>query len=303
MSWINCPLCGERTSALLPNCSSCSGSIGSANESEKRTGLFGKISSLISDHKLKKDHVGRLRSLISAAVQDGKLTDDEMAAIGKFYEESKLGPKEFDVVRNLVFSDVVANYTRDRRITPEERESLMHIAERLDVPYSTMAVVQSQIDYFELLHSIETAPFDLLPATWSSSVILKPDEIDFFSVSTALLEERVVNRQIVGGSHGVSIRLMKGVSYRVGQSRGRIETQKGLVPISFGELTITNLRLVFNGDRKSVNAPYEKLQNIELFSDGLRFSLTSRQTPVTLQFYSQESLEIAGMYISRMLNQ
>lgn len=166
-----------------------------------------------------------------------------------------------------------------------------------------MAAVQSQIDYFELLHSIETAPFEHLPATWSSSVVLKPDEIDFFSVSTAMLEERVVNRQIVGGSHGVSIRLMKGVSYRVGQSRGRIETQKGLVPISFGELTITNFRLVFNGDRKSVNAPYEKLQNIEIFSDGLRFSLTSRQMPVTLQFYSQESLEIAGMYISRMLNQ
>jgi hypothetical protein len=162
---------------------------------------------------------------------------------------------------------------------------------------------RNHIGYFELLHQLETYSFDQLPAARDSGINLQRGEIDYFSIAADMLEERVVRSNYVGGSRGVSIRLVKGVSYRVGQSRGHIESERALVSVSSGQLTITNQRLIFTGDRKSVNAPLPKIMNLEMFSDGLRFSLTNRQRPVTLRFFTPQSTELAGMYISRMLNQ
>jgi hypothetical protein len=197
----------------------------------------------------------------------------------------------------------VARYTADRRITDEERNSIEHVGQVLGVSSEAIVSASQSLDYFAILHALESNAFDDLPATFSSNLILAKGEIDYFSVSASMLEERVVRREMVGGSHGVSVRLMKGVSYRVGQSRGQLNSITDVVPVSFGEFAVTNQRLAFSGDKKSVNAPFTKIQNLEMFADGLRFSLTTRQKPVSIQFYTPESTELIGMYISRVLNQ
>ncbi|MGE3467190.1 MAG: hypothetical protein AB7J13_09680 [Pyrinomonadaceae bacterium] len=51
-----------------------------------------------------------------------------------------------------------------------------------------------------------------------------------------------------------------------------------------------------------MNAVLGKLMNIVLFSDGIRFSLTSRQMPVTIVFPDRNSAEIVGIYVSRVLD-
>ena len=86
-------------------------------------------------------------------------------------------------------------------------------------------------------------------------------------------------REFRGGSQGVSFRVAKGVRYRVGAMRGHMVTVGTQMQVAdTGVLSVTSQRAAFLGNRKTLDMPYSKLIGMELFSDGVRFSLSSRQT-------------------------
>ena len=272
-------------------------------EETKKRSFFAKVTNLFSDRRLKRENVERLHTLLTSAVSDGKITDEEMFEINNFQKENEIGAEDFVKIRDTVFNSVASNYMSDRRITEAEEDSLINMASRLGMSGPSIQAVKDHLAYFKLLDQLENVPFDQLPVTGRSGIVLQKNELDYVSFDANMIEERVVRNQYVGGSRGVSIRLMKGVSYRVGQSRGHIQSERAFVPVSSGQFVVTNQRLVFTGDRKSVNAPLAKIMNIDLFADGLRFSLTNRQKPVNIQFFTEQSAEVVAMYISRILNQ
>lgn len=265
--------------------------------------MFAKIKAALDNRRLKKENLAAFEDLLMAVVADGVITDEEMAQVNRFFHDNNLTPEEYGKIRDTVFNQVIARYTSDRRITDAEQGSALHIGRRLGLSDAALEDVKNHLGYYGLLHKVETCPFDELPAAQDSGIMLKRGEIDYFDVASTLLEERVVSRQYVGSSRGVSFRLMKGVSYRVGQSRGHLVSQTGIVPISDGRFVITNQRLVFTGDRKSVNAPLDKLLDVDFYKDGMLFSLTNRQKPVMVQFYTEQSAELSAMYVSRVINQ
>lgn len=82
------------------------------------------------------------------------------------------------------------------------------------------------------------------------------------------LEERI-RRSYVGSSSGVSIRIAKGVYYRVGSFKGHpVETTQTEL-IDSGILGITTKHLYFAGARKSLRIPYTKVVSFTPFSDGI----------------------------------
>lgn len=89
------------------------------------------------------------------------------------------------------------------------------------------------------------------------------------------LEEKV-HRQVVGRSAGASVRVMKGVSVRVGQYAGRVIERHSMDEVDRGSLTVTTARLHFSGARKAFRLFYSKLAQIEPHSDGLK---VIRDTP------------------------
>lgn len=266
--------------------------------------MLNKITGFFSDKKIKAEQIEQLQKLLWQVVSDGVITDEELELLRHFNAESVLTPEESYEVRDAVFSHVLSSFMADRRLSQTERNSIMNIATRLGVSSSRMAEVHSLVDYYSLLETFQTCPFNQLPHNaGASGILLQKGEMDYFCHSANLLEERVVRSQVVGRSSGVSIRIMKGVSYRVGQSRGTIQSERDWVPVSLGDFVITNQRLIFSGDRKSVNAPLSKLLDVDVLADGIRFSLTNRQKAITVQFFTPQSTEIAATVLSRVLNQ
>jgi len=82
------------------------------------------------------------------------------------------------------------------------------------------------------------------------------------------LEDKT-RRQYVGGSQGVSIRVMKGVYYRVGAFKGEAIESTERVHVDTGLVVVTNKNIYFAGPRKSLRVPYPKIVSFELFSDGI----------------------------------
>lgn len=89
-----------------------------------------------------------------------------------------------------------------------------------------------------------------LPVVMDSGLFLTSGEVCHYCdlATRVIFKNRVVGYE--GGSSGVSVRVMKGVSYRVGQSRGT-PIRKDVQDRIDGVLSITNKRVVFTATRNS----------------------------------------------------
>ena len=114
--------------------------------------------------------------------------------------------------------------------------------------------------------------------------------------------KEVAVRETRGSSQGVSIRIAKGVSYRVGQMRARsvvVGTQ--LQVQDTGVLAITNQRAMFVGKQRTLEFRFDKLVGIEQFADGLRLNVSNRQLASLFKFAPPSSPLITAAIISHSL--
>lgn len=264
-------------------------------------GFLDKIKNTFSSGKLKKEQIEKLRESIWAAVADGEITDQEFEYINSFYTDSELSPENFQKLRSEIFVQVVQQAIADKRVGEEELQVLNHLIKRLEISPEVEAWAQEHVQYYSLFAQIESG--QPLQEIQPVGLILQKNEIGYLCLPADWLEERVISRNYVGGNRGVNVRIMKGISYRVGQQRGQIQSQMGMVVVSEGYFIITNKRLVFSGNRKSVSTTFEKLLDLQVFSDALNFSTSTRQKPVIIKLSKSEEAELCGVLISRLINE
>ncbi len=82
------------------------------------------------------------------------------------------------------------------------------------------------------------------------------------------LEDKV-KRHYTGRSQGVSVRVMKGVYYRVGAFKGHPVDTTERTHVDTGLVVLTDRNIYFAGSRKSLRLPYSKIVSFEPFSDGV----------------------------------
>jgi hypothetical protein len=95
----------------------------------------------------------------------------------------------------------------------------------------------------------------------------KGEQIVWVFPDSQYLEDKT-QRRYVGGSQGVSIRVMKGVYYRTGVFRGQTVEHTERVHVDTGLVVITNKNIYFTGPHKSLRVPYAKIISFQPFGDG-----------------------------------
>ena len=96
----------------------------------------------------------------------------------------------------------------------------------------------------------------------------KGEQVVWVFQNSKYLEDKV-RRQFVGGSQGVSVRVMKGVYYRVGAFKGQAVEHTERVHLDSGLVVITDKNIYFAGSSKSTRIPYSKIISFEPYSDGI----------------------------------
>ncbi len=76
-------------------------------------------------------------------------------------------------------------------------------------------------------------------------------------------------RTYVGGSTGVSVRIAKGLYWRVGAFLGHTLSRDEMVYQGTGMMAVTQKHIYFSGPGKSFRVPYAKVVSFEPFSDGI----------------------------------
>ena len=102
-----------------------------------------------------------------------------------------------------------------------------------------------------------------------------------------------------GGSHGLSIRVMKGVSYRVGASRS-IPIKEQVSIKHPGVLVITSKRVVFSSPTESFSIPFTQLISFDPYSDGL--GLQKGNSSYVLNLANNKSGEVTFKVLTNAIN-
>ncbi|MGB2783430.1 MAG: hypothetical protein WBC45_05765 [Atribacterota bacterium] len=98
-----------------------------------------------------------------------------------------------------------------------------------------------------------------------STIILKNKEKLYVALSNISLSEPRAVR--TGGYGGPSVRLAKGLSFRLGGFKA--ESHEELRNIDQGTFTLTDKRIVFSGNKKTINVSLNKVISINPYSDGI----------------------------------
>jgi len=201
-------------------------------------------------------------------------------------------------VRVQAYEAALRTAQADGQISAAEEAELHKLQRFFKIPDADISDSKRTLARLRLLTEIQNGN---PPRISLSNVVLQKNESAFWSERASLFEERVVRRRYEGGSQGVSFRLMKGVSYRVGGHRGHIVTDKATVPVSTGDLIITNKRIIFRGDAKSFSFKLDKLLEVHFYSDGVRLT-DDKGKPRMIQFATAGNTDVIGAILSHAVN-
>lgn len=102
-----------------------------------------------------------------------------------------------------------------------------------------------------------------------SPINFQPGEVVIWPFNDVVCYEEVTKRTTVGASRGISIRIAKGIYYRVGAFKGEPLITSELQPKYGGSLVLTNKNVYFYSTSKSMKFPYNKVIAFVPFEDGI----------------------------------
>lgn len=128
-------------------------------------------------------------------------------------------------------------------------------------------------------------------------ILLMRDEVCHWSGKCGLSQ---IKRVTVGVSYSgpvASIRIMKGLSWRMASYRGQRETEVQLVPVDEGTVYITNRRIVFDGTLKNLVIKLERVIDFHGYKDAIR---VEQATGVSPYFMIQGDIVIPFRILTRV---
>jgi hypothetical protein len=261
-------------------------------------GILSGISSRIAaSRKRSKDKKAFFADLLAAA-NDGRLTDEEIAELQTRQAELGLTADQTRTIRVQAYKAALSVAASDGKVTAGEEAELHKLQTALAIADSDINASRQQLARMRLLTEIQLGN---LPGILVPNLLLQKTEIAHWSEPGSILEERVVGRRYVGGSQGVSFRIARGVSYRIGAHRGHVETDKAIVPVSDGDLVLTNKRVIFRGNAKSFTIRLDKLLDVQLYNDGVRLTEENGKSR-TMRFKSRDNVDVIGAVLSRAID-
>jgi hypothetical protein len=229
--------------------------------------------------KEEKQAIGDARAEYDAFAREAASADPEQAktlatAFRSNQRLAALHEKERRDRARDAFRLYAENVLADDELNVDEESAFGAVAAALGIGQASL-----QDEHHDILGRLMVAKLNdgRLTVIEAPQLLTKKNEVVHLEIGAALLKE-VAIREWQAGSRGVSFRIAKGVSYRVGNTRGKsvvVGTEQLVEDV--GILSVTSSRVVFTGDRKSMEIPFSKLLDMKVFPDAIVFHASNRQ--------------------------
>lgn len=242
----NCTICGQTAGLLKSIHKSCV---------EKQQKSKKEIQLLFLDTYQDSTQIGLLRKRANSLAREGGLTTKEALQT------------VVDCLGNLINLAL-----EDKILTENEENAIVQIGKTFEdvIDPVQLGLGNEKIVKAGTIRDLQAGIFKSRISVDGHLPILleKTEQIIWVFKSTKYYETRM-KTQYVGGSHGMSFRVMKGVYYRVGAHKAeRIQT-KHTELADAGLFVITSKNIHFKGVEKSFRIPIKKLISVDLHSDGI----------------------------------
>lgn len=172
-----------------------------------------------------------------------------------------------------VFDMAIDNYLNDGVIDAKENQTVARFMQFTGLPQSVLNANQSleKVVQSKVLQDIlqDNVPAPNITINGDFPFLLGKGEHLIWLFRNITLHQQKVQREFVGRSRGVSVRVMKGVYYRTGGFKGHPVETTVMQRIGIGSVCLTDKNLYFASPEKSLKVPYTKILSIESYSNGI----------------------------------
>ena len=150
------------------------------------------------------------------------------------------------------FKNAVDTVLEDQLLSQEEEAKLVLLQKEFALTQAELGGFIERVAKAAILRDVGAGIINLRLKVEGLSINLLKGEVVLWLFNNVELYEIKSHTSYVGGSHGVSIRIARGLYYRVGAFKGeRVQTQD-LVRQDRGSLIITDRSVYFSGPIKSM---------------------------------------------------
>jgi hypothetical protein len=208
--------------------------------------MFNFVTNYLTNREKRSEYQQMLTNFFA----DGKLDESETIQLDEFSKKFGFTKDDLRELHKRVTSSLFQNISKDERITEEEKKDL-------EVVMSYFGLSQADFEFnqatFNKFYSLALIDGGILPIPQHSALnlILKKGEIIHWLCPGTLKKHKRVNYSGLSGS----IKIMKGIRYRVGSMKLAPQTNEITVEEDAGNFWMSNQRVGFIGSQTNFAIP------------------------------------------------
>lgn len=243
----------------------------------------------------------RFDRAVAEALADDRLTLAERSRLSdlalSLRLSSDVAQRILDRARDARIDEALNAAVEDERLSPAEVADLNALARALGTSFSPDKATQRTLDRFSLLWRIENG--DLPQVT--VPIVLQRGEVCHAVAQAVWMEMRTRTQSIRYGGPVASIRICKGVRYRIGSVHVQRITRDEMTEIDRGTLYLTNKRIILDGQRRNMTVRLSGLIAFTPYTDGVVLEKASGTPPHIV--LSDTDVEIFNAILGAVLAQ
>ena len=192
--------------------------------------------------------------------------------VEKLSSEFQLTQQQVEHAHVEVLDKAANNYLKDGMISDVEQHKIDDYVQCFDVPLSQLSAKYKntqieKIGQAAIIKDLQrgVAPSKSLPVP----ILIAKNEVALWIYNDVTFYQEKVEKEFVGRHGGFSFKIIKGVYYRTGQSKGHPIEHSYMDRVGIGQLIITNQNIFYYSQTKSVKIPLKKIIGIVPYSDGV----------------------------------
>lgn len=232
----------------------------------------------------------RFRSEVAAAIADDHLSADDRSRLDRLVARLRLAPETakwiYEQEGQARIDAALGEAIADGRLSPAEDRALQELARNLGASLTVDDATRRQLDRMRLLWRIDNGELPRL----SVPINLQRGEVCHAQAPATWYERRTRTTTVGYSGFSTSVRICKGVRYRVSTVKPTRITREELVQIDAGTVYVTSKRVIFDGYRKNSSLRLSSLLGFTPFADGVQLEKSSGRPPILA--LSQVDVEI-----------
>ena len=261
---------------------------------------LGSIQKEVPQAALDEVVAARYARSLKDAVTDGRVTEDARARLDRLAQGLRLSEESRLKLNKSHVEEFVIKHAKvigaDQRVTREEMQELDDVGNALGVEVHLDSATKATLARYYQLWLVENGE----PPPFPVDITLQKGEVAHFATAARWAELRTKTVAVRYSGVSASIRIAKGVRWRVGTVTPHRVTQDQITVIDAGMFYITNKRAIFVGAKKNAAIRLNTLLGIEVFNDGIQLEKPTGRSPYLL---FDGDIELAAAILTALLSE